>query len=86
MQERDLVAATYYNTRDDLLTDAASLGLDGEIGTLHPGKRADMAVLDLESYRALGYQMGGNRVVMTVVGGEPVMVNTHDPSAIDMES
>jgi len=65
---------------------AASLGLDGEIGTLHPGKRADMAVLDLESYRALGYQMGGNRVVMTVVGGEPVMVNTHDPSAIDMES
>ncbi len=65
---------------------AVSLGLDAEIGSLHQGKRADMVVLDLPSYRALGYQMGGNRVVMTIVGGEPVVVNTHDTSVPDLES
>jgi len=65
---------------------AASLGLDAQVGSLHPGKRADMVVLDLPSYRALGYQMGGNRVVSTIVGGEPVMVNAHDPSVQGLES
>lgn len=65
---------------------AASLGLDAEIGSLHPGKRADMVVLDLPSYQALGYQMGGNRVVTTIVNGEPVMVNAHDPSVQGLES
>ena len=65
---------------------AASLHLDGEIGTLHDGKRANFVVLDLPTYRALGYQMGGNRVVMTVVDGDPVVVNTHDRSVLDLES
>lgn len=54
---------------------AASLRLDDAVGTLHPGKHADFAVLDLPTYRALGYQMGDNRVVMTVVDGEPAAVN-----------
>jgi imidazolonepropionase len=65
---------------------AASLGLDGEVGSLHPGKRADLVVLDLPSYRALGYHMGGNPVVMTVAAGEPAMVNTHDRSIPSLES
>jgi imidazolonepropionase len=64
---------------------AASLGLDDRVGTLHDGKRADLCVMDLPSYRALGYQMGGNRVVMTVVGGEPVMVNSHDRSVVELD-
>ena len=65
---------------------AASLHLDSEVGSLHPGKRADMVVMDLPSYRALGYQMGGNRVVMTIAAGEPVVVNTHDRSIPALES
>lgn len=65
---------------------AASLHLDAEVGSLHVGKRADMVVLDLPSYRALGYQMGGSRVVMTIKDGEPVVVNTHELSVPELDS
>ena len=51
---------------------AASLGLDAEVGTLHPGKRADFVALDLPNHRALGYAFGGNPVAMTVKDGRPV--------------
>lgn len=60
---------------------AASLGLDDEIGTLHPGKRADLVVLDVPGHRALGYVFGGNPVVMTVKDGEPAMVHARGPEA-----
>ncbi len=49
---------------------AASLGLDGEVGTLHPGKRADFVALDLPSFEGLGYVFGGNPVLLTVKDGE----------------
>ena len=52
---------------------AASLHLDGEVGTLHPGKRADLVVLDLPGHQSLGYAFGGNPVVMTVKDGVPVV-------------
>ncbi len=54
---------------------AASLHLDNRIGTLHPGKQADMVVLDMPSYKSLGYKFGGNPVVMTIKNGVPVNVN-----------
>jgi len=54
---------------------AASLHLDREIGTLHDGKRADLVVLDIPTYRALGYVFGGNPVVMTVKDGTIVYTN-----------
>ncbi|MBM4060523.1 MAG: imidazolonepropionase, partial [Planctomycetes bacterium] len=54
---------------------AFSLRLDAECGTLHPGKRADLCVLDLPSWRAVGYAFGGNPVVMTVAAGEVVVAN-----------
>ena len=57
---------------------AASLHLDDQIGTLHPGKRADLVALDLPSHQCLGYAFGGNPVGLTVVGGEPALVNTAD--------
>ena len=60
---------------------AFSLQLDDEVGTLHPGKRADLCVLDLPSYEALGYAMGGNPVVMTVKDGQPVLANIADRQA-----
>ncbi|MEZ5990049.1 MAG: imidazolonepropionase [Planctomycetota bacterium] len=55
---------------------AASLGLSEDRGTLHPGKRADFAVLDLPSFEALGYAFGDNPVLLTVVGGRPVAMNS----------
>lgn len=59
---------------------AVSLHFDEDIGTLHPGKRADLAVLDIETHRALGYTLGGNPVVMTVKDGMPAVVNTSESS------
>ncbi|MEM8710440.1 MAG: N-acetylglucosamine-6-phosphate deacetylase [Planctomycetota bacterium] len=41
------------------LTPAAFLGLEGDVGSLRPGGRADMAILD-----------GGQRCVGTIVGGQ----------------
>ena len=57
---------------------AKSLHLDDRIGTLHPGKSADLAVLDLPSYRALGYCFGYNPVVLTVKDGEPGFANMRE--------
>jgi imidazolonepropionase len=57
------------------LNAAASLRLDHELGSLHPGKRADFVVLDLPSHRALGYALGDNHVALTVKGGLPVALN-----------
>ena len=54
---------------------AFSLQLDAEVGTLHPGKRADLCVLDVPSWQAIGYAFGGNPVAMTVKDGEPIVAN-----------
>lgn len=54
---------------------AFSLQLDAEVGTLHAGKRADLAVLDMESWQGVGYTFGGNPVVMTVKDGVPIVHN-----------
>jgi len=54
---------------------AFSLQLDGEVGTLHPGKRADLCVLDIPSWRAIGYALGGNPVAMTIKNGNPIVAN-----------
>jgi imidazolonepropionase len=57
---------------------AFSLQLDGEVGTLHPGKRADLCVLDIPSWEAVGYAFGGNPVVLTVKDGVPVAANVQE--------
>jgi len=54
---------------------AYSLQLDGEVGTLHPGKRADFVALDLPSWEGIGYSFGGNPVALTVKDGRPVVAN-----------
>lgn len=55
---------------------ATSLQLDDQIGTLHAGKRADLAVLDIPSFHGLGYVFGGNPVAMTIKDGRTVAINT----------
>ncbi len=57
---------------------AFSLQLDHEVGTLHPGKRCDLCVLDLPSHEALGYAFGGNPVAMTIANGVPIVANVAD--------
>ena len=61
------------------LGSAATLGLDDEVGSLDPGKQADVAVVSLEGSPYVPWEdpvaavvMGGSasRVLLTVVGGE----------------
>ena len=52
------------------LNSAGALDLGGEVGTLEPGKRADVIFLDLDSYREIPYCVGRNPVSTVMVGGE----------------
>jgi imidazolonepropionase len=47
------------------------LGLGDRIGTLEPGKRADLVLLDAPSFAQVPYRPGHNPVVTTLIGGEP---------------
>jgi imidazolonepropionase len=49
---------------------AYTVGLGHEVGSLEPGKRADIIILDAPSYQHLGYRFGTNLVDMVFVGGE----------------
>jgi imidazolonepropionase len=49
---------------------AHALGLGHEVGSLEPGKRADMILLDAPSYAQLGYRFGTNLVKTVIVAGE----------------
>lgn len=49
---------------------AHAVGLGGEVGSLEPGKRADLVLLDVPSYPHLGYRFGTNLVGAVFVGGK----------------
>jgi imidazolonepropionase len=59
--EESLTAAT--------LNAACSLGLGGEIGSIEPGKRADLVLLDAPNLLHLAYHYGVNPVRAVVKGG-----------------
>lgn len=48
---------------------AKALGLADELGTIEPGKRADLAIWQIDDLAELGYWMGGNPCVKTVKDG-----------------
>ncbi len=51
------------------LNGAAALGLAGEVGSIEPGKRGDLVILDAPSRAYLAYHSGMNLVKATVIGG-----------------
>ena len=51
------------------LNGAASLGLASDRGSIEPGKRADLVLLDAPDYRHLVYHWGLPLVTHTIVGG-----------------
>ena len=65
------------STREALLAvtlnAAYVLGLSGELGSIEPGKRADLVLLDSPSEH-VAYRLGHNPVAATFVAGEPVYV------------
>lgn len=56
-----LVAAT--------INAAHAVGLGERLGSLEPGKQADLLVLDIPDYRHLAYRFGGNPVVNVIKKG-----------------
>ncbi|PKO15202.1 MAG: imidazolonepropionase [Chloroflexi bacterium HGW-Chloroflexi-10] len=44
------------------INSAAAIGRADRVGSLEPGKQADLLVLSVDDYRNLGYQFGGNLV------------------------
>jgi imidazolonepropionase len=48
---------------------ARAVGRDREVGSLEPGKRADLLLLDAPDYRHLGYRYGGNLVATVIKDG-----------------
>ena len=48
------------------------LGLDDRLGTLEPGKRADLVLLDGPTFAHVPYRPGHDAVIATLIGGEPV--------------
>jgi len=54
------------------LNAAAAIGRSGSLGTLEPGKRCDLVVLDCDDYREVPYHFGVNNVRAVVAGGRLV--------------
>jgi len=48
---------------------AKAIGKDGEIGSIEPGKKADLLVLSVPNYQQLGYRYGTNLVDVVIKGG-----------------
>jgi imidazolonepropionase len=48
------------------------LGLDDDVGTLEPGKRADLLLLEDAAFAQVPYRPGHDPVLATFIGGEPV--------------
>jgi imidazolonepropionase len=48
---------------------AAASGCEEEAGSLEPGKRADVLVLDTDRFEDLAYRIGHNAVRLTICGG-----------------
>ena len=51
---------------------AAAMGLSQRLGSLEPGKQADIAIFDVPDYREIPYYFGFNLCVMTIRKGQVI--------------
>ena len=51
---------------------AAAIGMDGIVGSLEPGKQADLLILDIPDYRHIGYRFGTNLVETVIKRGQVI--------------
>jgi imidazolonepropionase len=58
------------------LNSAHAIGVGDRVGSLEPGKQADLLILDVPSYRMLPYRYGANMVHTVVQRGRVVW--SHD--------
>jgi imidazolonepropionase len=54
---------------------AHALGVDGLVGSLEPGKRADFVIAEVPHYRELPYHVGGDLIRDVFIGGNAVKRN-----------
>jgi imidazolonepropionase len=52
---------------------AHSLGLGSEIGSIEPGKQADLIIWDVATLEQIPYWLGSNRIRTVVKGGATVL-------------
>lgn len=60
------------------LNAAAAIGVADKVGSLQPGKQADLIILDVEDYSQLGYRFGTNLVWMVVKKGRPYRIDSQE--------
>ncbi len=53
---------------------AAAIGLERDIGSIEPGKQADIIILDVPNYMHIGYHFGINLVEKVIKRGEEVNI------------
>jgi imidazolonepropionase len=56
---------------------AFALGIDGEVGSLVPGRQADLVLLAIPDFRAFLYHFGVNHVVTVIKGGRVAARGSH---------
>jgi imidazolonepropionase len=57
---------------------AAAIGREEAIGSLEPGKQADLLILEVDSYRHLGYRFGTNLVQRVIKKGKVAVDQRRD--------
>jgi imidazolonepropionase len=57
---------------------AHAVGLGSEVGSLEPGKRADLLIVDVPSYPYLGYRFGTNLTHLVIAGGQEIAASDAD--------
>jgi imidazolonepropionase len=54
------------------LNAAYAIGAGHLVGSLEPGKQADVIILDTPDHRYLAYQFGANPVTRVIIGGQEI--------------